>query len=103
MFSFPTLINSLTIPTGSGRFSDSETKKPGDLKGRRAAVCSLLSGDDLKISELPEQPRLPQESHLTVAAHSSPHVQLQSVTDHLQFSGEDQPQRTDPRNLAQPS
>ena len=71
-------------------------KKPGDLFGRRACSLklrcsvSLPSGfknpaEGSSPSELLSQLRLPQGSHLSVAAHSSPHVQSQWVTDHLHF------------------
>jgi hypothetical protein len=73
-------------------------KKPGGPSGSPGVQCVLCctdSGPKVVVRgggsgcpgrpQLPEQPRVPQESHLTVAAHSSSHVQSQSVTDHLRF------------------
>ena len=45
---------------------------------------------------------LPQESHLTVAAYSSPHIQSELVTDHLHF-GRPKSTRQCGRGLAKPS
>jgi hypothetical protein len=73
-------------------------KKPGGPSGSPGVQCVLCctdSGPKVVVRgggsgcpdrpQLPEQPRVPQEFHLTVAAHSSSHVQSQSVTDHLRF------------------
>jgi hypothetical protein len=96
------VVSTSLLPTPKEVAHVQRNKKPGDPSGSPGVQCVLCCPDphpkvvvrgegsgrpraSLTASSCRSSCVLPQESHRAVAAHSSSHVQSQSVTDHLRF------------------